>query len=275
MTDRFEGRGGGGEALLLVEIRLSTPPPNQTLVILHSLAISVEQLCARGADAPSVESLRPKFCVSCGEPARKTCGVLQLVGHGLYCRQVRGLSERTWIVIWVRRFLCLACGHTISRLPDWLHPWRWYAATVMIEALWRHCILQESSRSIGVRFGRPEDAMTWRSLRRWRFQILISPTLWGWLGPRLGIRKPAAGREQGHQYIERLLAEAGQRIHGGIEWLDELATAVRRTLRDVVHNRKTAGNIRQFPPERPSPSSPGSTRKPFPTQKGSGTDPPG
>lgn len=267
-------RGGGGEALLLAETRLSPPPSNETVVILHSLAISVEQLCARSPDAPLIEELRPKFCVFCGERARKPCGVVQLVGHGLYCRQVRGLSETPWILIWVRRFLCLACGHTISRLPDWLHPWRWYAATVIIEALWRHCILQESSRSIGARFGRPADALEWASLFRWRVQLLISPTLWGWLGPRLGIRKPAAGRKQGHLYIERLLAEAGQRIGGGVEWLNELATAVRQTLRDLVHDRKTAGTIRQFPPGHRSPSPPGSTRKVLPTEKGSGPDPP-
>jgi hypothetical protein len=29
----------------------------------------------------------------------------------------------------------------MSRLPDWLHSWRWYAATVIIEALFRHAIL--------------------------------------------------------------------------------------------------------------------------------------
>ena len=69
-------RGGGGEALLLVETRLSPPPPNETVVILHSLAISVEQLCARSPDAPSIENLRPKFCVLCGEAARDANGVL-------------------------------------------------------------------------------------------------------------------------------------------------------------------------------------------------------
>jgi len=244
------------------------------VVIVHSLAGSVEQLCARSRDAPSIDHLRPKFCVSCGELARNAWGVLQLVGHGMYARQVRGFSETTWIVIWVRRFLCLACGHTISRLPDWLHPWRWYAATVIIEALWRHCILRESSRSIGARFGRPEDAPDWASLFRWRVQLLISPTLWGWLGPRLGIGKPAAGREQGHLYIERLLAEAGQRLGGGVQWLSELATAVRRTLQDLVHGRKRAGSIRQFPPGSRSPSPPGPPRKALPTEKGSGPDPP-
>ena len=244
------------------------------MVILHSFAISVEQLCALSPDAPIIEELRPKFCVICGEGARKPSGVLQLVGHGLYCRQVRGLSETTWIVIWVRRFLCLVCGHTMSRLPDWLHPWRWYAATVIIEALWRHCLLKESSRSIGARFGRPPDALEWASLFRWRVQLLISPTLFGWLGPRFGVSKPAAGRAQGHLYLERLLAEAGHRIGGRVDGLNELATAVRQTLRDLVHARRTAGTLRQFPPGPRSPSPPGKTRTAFPTEKGSGRDPP-
>jgi hypothetical protein len=63
----------------------------------------------------------------------------------------------------------------MSRLPDWLHPWRWYAATVIIEALYRHLILRESARAIGIRFGRSHESSGWRSLRRWRKQLLISP----------------------------------------------------------------------------------------------------
>jgi hypothetical protein len=91
--------------------------PLEAVIIVHSLAISVEQLCARSPDAPSIDSLRPKFCVFCGEASRNTGGLLQIVGHGFYSRQVRGISETIWIVIWVRRFLCLVCGHTMSLLP--------------------------------------------------------------------------------------------------------------------------------------------------------------
>lgn len=244
------------------------------MVIVHGLAISVEQLCARSPDAPSIDHLRPKFCLSCGEPARNARGVLQLVGHGMYCRQVRGLSETGWIVIWVRRFLCLSCGRTISRLPDWLHPWRWYAATVIVEALCRHCIFHESSRLIGVRFGRPSDALSWRSLVRWRIELLISLTLWGWLGPRLGVRRPAADRKQAHSYLERLLAEGGQQIRSAIEFLKEVPAAVRRTLRDLVHERKRARTIGQFLPGRPSPVPPARMRRGSPTQEGPGSKPP-
>jgi hypothetical protein len=54
------------------------------LIILHSLAVGVEQLCARSDDAPSLDDLRPIFCVICGQAARNAEGILQLVGHGMY-----------------------------------------------------------------------------------------------------------------------------------------------------------------------------------------------
>ena len=244
------------------------------LIILHSLAIAVEQLCARSPDAPSLEELRPRHCVLCGRAARNADGNLQLVGHGMYSRQVRGLVATGWIVVWIQRFLCLVCGHTMSLLPDWLHPWRWYAGPVIIEALYRHCILQESARSIGARFGRPEDAVEWRSLRRWRKQLLISPTLWGWLGPRLGAAKPAADRNEGKAYLERLLAEGGHGMQSGIRAIEELSGTVRRTLRDLVHNRKNAWPLKHFLPGFLSGVLPDRLRRSLPTEEDSGPDPP-
>jgi hypothetical protein len=255
-------------------LRLKQPPTNQLLIILHSLALQVEQLCARSADAPCLEDLRPHACVFCGQSARNAAGVLLVVGHGLYCRQVRGLVETGWMTVWVRRFLCLVCGHTMSRLPDWLHPWRWYAGTVIIEALYRHCILQEPAVSIGARFGRPEWAMEWRSLRRWRKQLLISPTLWGRLGPRLGIGKPAANRIEGRTCLERLLAEGGGVVRSGAQTLAELSSAVRRTLQDVVHDGQRAWILKRFLPGSPWSACPAVLRPTLPTEKGSGPDPP-
>ena len=203
------------EAKLSLARRASLePPPIERVVILHSLSVSVEQLCARSAGAPSVEELRPRFCTQCGKLARDGGGV-RVQGHGCYSRQVCGLSEG-WIVICVRRYLCRDCGHTMSRLPDWLHPWRWYAAAVIVEALYRHLILGETARAIGVRFGRLGDGSEWRSLRRWRAQLLVSPTLWGWLRSRLGIGKRAENREQGRVHLWRLLGEMrnGREIGG-------------------------------------------------------------
>ncbi len=244
------------------------------MVILHSRAATVEQLCAKSKDAASIHTLRPKYCAVCGEPAHGDGGILQIVGHGMYSRQVRGLTGAVWIVIWVRRFLCLVCGHTISRLPDWLHPWRWYAATVIVEALCRHCILMESARRIGVCFGRPADEQHWRSLDRWRVQLLISPTLWGWLGPRLAIRHGARDREEASSYLWRLLAEGNCQIRAELDLRGAVPAAVRATLKDLIHDRNRAGLIGHFPPGQSSAPTPVPIRQILPTEKDSGRGPP-
>ena len=94
----------------------------------------------------------------------------------------------------------------MSRLPDWLHPCRWYAAAVIIEALYRYLIVGETAREIGMRFGRSPDHQEWRSLERWRAQLLVSPTLWGWLGLRLGIGSAAKSRDEGRVHLMRFWA---------------------------------------------------------------------
>lgn len=193
----------------------------------------------------------------------------------MYSRQVCGLIETGWIVIWVRRFLCLVCGHTMSLLPDWLHPWRWYAGTAIIEALYRHCVLLEPASAISGRFGRHPGATEWRSLRRWRAQLLMSPTLWGWLGPRLGVTTPAGNRREGKIHLERFLAEAGLFAQSGGEIIKDVSTAVRKSLSDLVHDRKTAWPLRRFLPGRSPTGPPGRMRHDFPTEKDSGPDPPG
>lgn len=214
------------------------------------------------------------FCVCCGEPARNACGVLQVVGHGCYSRQVRGISESIWIVIWVRRFLCLVCGRTMSLLPDWLHPYRWYAASVIIEALCRHTFWGESSRTIGERFGRPGAATSWRSLFRWRKELLISASLWGWLGPRLGIRKPASGRSQSAFHLRRLLTEGGHPFRSALDFVQAVPSAVRRTLRGLCYSRKQVGLVGQFQAGGMAGRPPGRSRPSLPTEKDSGRSPP-
>lgn len=242
------------------------------MVILHSFSVGVEQLCARRAGAPSVEDLRPLWCAHCGQLARDG-GRVRVRGHGCYCRQVRGVGAG-WILIWVRRYLCRDCGHTMSRLPDGLHPWRWYAAAVIIEALYRHLILQETARSIGVRFGRPADADGWRSLRRWRAQLLASPTLWGWLGPRLGVRKPAGNRNQGLRHLTRFLGEIRLGGESAAAVPSGLATAVRGSLSGRVHNRRQCWPAAQFHPGIDARSDSGSKSMACPTEKDSSRGPP-
>ena len=244
------------------------------VVILHSLAQYVEQLCARSKEAPSLEHVRPKHCVFCGAIAYNHEGILQIIGHGMYARQVRGLCAKEWLVIWIRRFLCLACGHTMSRLPDCLLPWRWYAGPVIMEALYRHCVLGETARCIGILFGRTEYETEWRSLRRWRYQLLVSPTLWGWLGPRLGVTQPAANRVEGQSYLLRLLAEGGQKVLSGVEALEELHTTARRLVQDLVHDRKEAWRFDQFPPGSRQTPPPSPLSRGLPTEEDSGRSPP-
>jgi hypothetical protein len=136
----------------------------------------------------------------------------------------------------------------MSRLPDWLHPWRWYAATVIIEALYRHLILNESARAISVRFRRLGEFTEWRSLRRWRAQLLTAPTLWGWLGSRLGVLRPAENRQQGRLHLTRLLGEMRVAWESATKVLDSVGAAVRGSLSGLVHNRRDAWPVVQFRP---------------------------
>jgi hypothetical protein len=163
----------------------------------------------------------------------------------------------------------------MSRLPDWLHPWRWYAATVIIEALYRHLILNESARLISVRFRRLGKVTEWRSLRRWRAQLLTTPTLWGWLGSRLGVLRPAENRQQGRLYLWRLLGEMRVAWESATTVLDRLGAAVRGSLSGLVHNRRDAWPVVQFRPGITGAWDSGGKPGAAPTEKDSGRGPPG
>ena len=163
----------------------------------------------------------------------------------------------------------------MSCLPGWLHPWRWYAATVIIEALYRHLILRETACTIGIRFGRSREANQWRSLRRWRAQLLLSPTLWGWLRSRLGIGEPAQTQHQGRLYLTRLLGEMRIGWQSAAKVFDELTAAVRGSLRGLVHNRRQAWPVTQFRPGIGSDSDSGVKPPALPTEEDPVRGPPG
>lgn len=162
----------------------------------------------------------------------------------------------------------------MSRLPDWLHPWRWYAATVIIEALYRYLIKGESAREIGLRFGRQGDHYDWPSLRRWRSQLLASPTLWGWLGKRLGVVSAAKNEGEGRTHLMRLFAEMNLKLEAMGESIGELCTAVRGSLRGLVHNRRTAWPVVQFRPGQAGGGDSGPAPMASPTEKDAGPGPP-
>jgi len=81
-----------------------------------------------------------------------------------------------------------------------------------------------------------------------RTQLLVSPTLWGWLGSRLGIRQPAESRYHGRLHLSRLLGEMRIAWESAVKVLDKLAVAVRVSLSALVHNRREAWPMTQFRP---------------------------
>ena len=73
--------------------------------------------------------LRPDDCPLCH-------AVGQMIGHGYYRRKPKGL-ERCW-VLWVKRWKCKACGHTVGAVPSFLLFYRHYLLSVIHLVLgWR------------------------------------------------------------------------------------------------------------------------------------------
>lgn len=176
------------------------------MIILQALLEKVENLLDSRL-FPGVEAQRPASCPLCGQLAFSPGERLGIVGHGTYRRQVLGVVEATReAVTRVRRYFCRGCRRTISVLSDHLHPRRWYAARAILEALWLHLVEERSEAEIREALGVELDSPNWRSLRRWRRQLLL--TLWYWLRKRLGARGPATTRGEGRRRLERLFAQS-------------------------------------------------------------------
>jgi len=60
---------------------------------------------------------RPADCPICGKSG-------PMRAHGYYSRSVSGPGRMKLLLIWIRRFLCLACRLTTSMLPDFAQPYR-------------------------------------------------------------------------------------------------------------------------------------------------------
>jgi len=70
--------------------------------------------------------------------------------------------------------------------------------------------------------------------------------------------------------VVRLLGDGGQLTLSGVEAIREIAVTARRSLRNLIHNRKKAWLMGHFPPGAESRHSPNVTRPVLPTEKGSG-----
>jgi len=192
---------------------------------------TVENACARSASAPTIEQTRPAFCPMCGQPFRYESGRLAIIGHGFYKRQLLGLAELPAGIIWVRRFLCRECRKTISVLPDQVHPYRWYAAIAILQALWLHLLLGETAKDVSIRL-RGAASSSWRSLRRWGQQLLQSPTLWGWLGRSLGVDDSTPPIVRARRLIAQSITMPSDQIDAA-----QVVDAARITLAELTYCR--------------------------------------
>ena len=218
-----------------------------TVIIVRALLPSVEEFLdvwRYRERLPSVEELRPTRCPRCGflarEPGRTLLGI---VGHGTYSRQVLGLAA--WaasVVVFIRRYACRGCAKTISVVPDLIHPRRWYAAQVILESLRLHLIEEKSESEIREHFDVVVDSGCWRSLRRWRSQLLYR--LWFWYAKRLGVKGPATTRSAGCFRLRRLLAEATSPATE-----PNLTSIARTLLAGTVHDRDVCWPLGHDPPE--------------------------
>ena len=212
------------------------------MIIVRSFCDSVEELFEPNR-LPSVEELRPSSCPLCGELAFSPGKPLGIVGHGTYRRQILGVVEVAIEAITrVRRYLCRGCRHTINILSDHLHPRRWYGGGAILEALKLHLLEDLSEREIRERFGIAVDSESWRTLRRWRSELLM--TLWYWLARRLGVRGKARTRQDGRQRLRRLFAEAAASTK------QCAASASRSLLCDTVHCQGISWPLGRDPPEK-------------------------
>ena len=221
------------------------------VVSVRRFPVSVESMSQRSC-LPSVDELRPSCCPLCQEPARTEKG-LRIVGHGTYKRQLLGLlGGCREMLIWIRRFLCRSCRHTISVQPDGLYPGRWYAGVAIVLSLVLSLLRDKPDAEVRERIAGHMESRGWKTLERWR-QQLLSP-LWMWLARQLGVSGPPGDREESRRRLSRLLS-----LHGaGTDSLTEedFAQVARQLVGATAHVRSVGWEIRRGLPaglERPRP----------------------
>ncbi len=207
--------------------------------IVLALAIAVED-CVSPDRLPSVAALRPPTCPHCHEPAKRPGSSLGIVGHGTYTRQVRGLPGAAEIVIHVRRFRCLGCERTFGVLPAKLLPWRWYAGSAILLALVGSLLLGRSARALCARMAFGATSAGWKSLERWRRDLLVR--LWFWKAREIGFdaKRDAHERRSCARGLERLLALVSAHAHSA---RGELESAACRLAEHTAHTRTRSWRI--------------------------------
>jgi hypothetical protein len=137
-------------------------------------------------ETPSVEQARPACCPRCRICSRPVGACVQMVGHGLRDRQLRGCVDAgdapTCITIRVRRYRCRACGAVVTVVPLGVAVRRHFGAGTLglAIALWgQGCQARQLRDRLGG-LGAPE-VHGWVTLRRWTAALVRGALL-----PRLG-----------------------------------------------------------------------------------------
>lgn len=202
-------------------------------VIAHSFEGSLLEV-ENPSRVPAPSTLRPRHCPCCGSAAGSP-GSPRLVGHGLYRRQVLGHADSPkGAEIYIRRFLCLSCGVTISILPDELLPGRWYVAGTILIALVLHLLAGQCAHALRRAFGSASESRRWRSLERWARHSFDE--LWPWKAAEIAWSKGAAldSRDSRASMLRRFLNHLGATNPYPP---DQCRAAARRVAAGMVHTR--------------------------------------
>jgi hypothetical protein len=128
------------------------------------------------ACTPTVAEARPSACPGCKAASCPLGGRIQLHGHGLRQRQVRGPpgpgEEAAVVVISGRRYRCVCCGALLLVVPQEVLPRRQYSAAAIGWALALFGLVQATALAVRLRVSPAKalgfDAMAgWVTLRRW------------------------------------------------------------------------------------------------------------
>src|SRR5580698_6077419 len=136
-------------------------------------AIDLKSWIAR---TPTVAEARPAVCLGCKAASCPVGGRIQLHGHGVRQRQVRGPpgpgEDAAVALITGRRYRCVPCGAVFLVVPREVLPRRQYSAAAIGLALALWGLVQATALAVRLRVSPATalgfDAMAgWVTLRRW------------------------------------------------------------------------------------------------------------
>ena len=146
---------------------------NRSLSKIIQSEISLKQWIAR---TPTVAEARPAACLVCKAASCPVGGRIQIHGHGLRERQIRGPlgpgEKAAAIGVPGRRYRCVLCDSVFLVVPREVLPRRQYSAAAIGLALALWGLVKATATAVRLRISPSTvlgfDAMTgWVTLRRW------------------------------------------------------------------------------------------------------------